>query len=50
MVFKSKAIDYLYEWKALPIESTSDLYKYWDGIWKTKKQYEEELVKEVKGF
>jgi len=48
-MMKSKATDFLYEWRSKPIDSWNDIMRYWNELWKTKEEYEEELKNEVKG-
>lgn len=32
-IMKSKAIDFMNEWKDMPIETDKDIYKFWSELW-----------------
>lgn len=49
MSMRSKTIEYLYDWRAKPIDNWTGIQKYWAELWKTKEEYEEELRNDVKG-
>ena len=48
-MLRSKAIEYMYEWKSKPVETWNGIMSFWTEIWKTTEEFEEELKNEKKG-
>ncbi len=48
-MMRSRAIDFMYDWRSRPVETYQAIYKYWHETWRTKEEFEEELRKDVKG-
>jgi hypothetical protein len=50
VMFRSKAIEYLYDWRSNPLESNVGIIKYWHEPWKTLEGFEDHRMAEMKGY
>ena len=47
---RSKAFEYLCDWKSKPLDTWNQIELYWHEPWKTREEFERNLIHEKKGY